>query len=96
MIALHKKGSKFYPKMYRGLGITKTVLKVCMTIIVHHIKPWYDAQLYNSQSGFRKSEDCAEAIYNLIRIHQIYNRKSTQCYTLMIDIKAAYDWLVRK
>ena len=50
--AAHKKGSKTNPQSYKEGGIGSTMLKLCMTIIIERIRPWYHQQLQESQYVF--------------------------------------------
>lgn len=89
------KGSRLEASNYRGLSIGSVLCKICINIILDRLKIWYSAQLCHQQHGFRPGEGTADAIYISKRIHQIYNRKESQLFLLLVDLSAAFDHIVR-
>ena len=95
--ALYKqKGSRTQPENWRGISVGSTFLKLCISVILERISPWYNATILPGQCGFRKSYGCSSAIFNLQSLHHIASRTNSEIHCLFVDLKAAYDWIVRR
>ena len=98
LVALWKgtaKESSKDPSAYRGLQIGSTLCKLTISIILDRLKSWYDEQLLDQQQGFRSARGTTDAIYITKRVQQISESMKMPVYVLFIDLRAAFDHIVR-
>ena len=56
---------------------------------------WYGQTISDSQNGFRQGRGCTDSTFGVKRIQQIAWQKNLDLHCLFLDMKAAYDWVVR-
>ena len=100
VIMLHKKGCKNDPKNYRGISLINTILKLYTSLILNRLEKWVEHAklLPEAQAGFRKKRGCAEHIFTLDAIREIFRRKrrKRKLHFLFVDFARAFDSISHK
>ena len=90
-----RKGSPQDPTKYRGISIGSISTKAAMNIILTRISEFYEAQLLDTQFGFRSGRGCNDGIYVLKQLQEISYQSQTKLFTCFVDLTAAYDHINR-
>ena len=94
--SLFKKGDRSLPENYRTLSVSAVMIKVIMSIVLVRSSAWYESQLHDGQNGFRKKRGCMDAVFTVKNLTRIAKTKGKSIFSVMIDLKAAYDWIARQ
>ena len=96
IVALFKKGDASLAENYRGLSISSVMLKAAMVVILNRQNKWYENTMDDCQNGFRDDRGCIDSTMIVKSINRVARATNKQIYCLALDLRAAYDWLVRR
>ena len=89
---LFKKGIRSIAKNYRGLSIGANMSRIIAKIIIARLKEAYEANISETQFGFRRNRSTSDGIFILNTIIEKYGGPLIVVY---IDLTAAYDHIPR-
>lgn len=93
LFMIHKKGATSDPGNYRGISLINCIQKIFSSIMIRRLEVWahMTAALPEFQSGFRGGRGCADNIFTLASISQIFVGSNRKLYTFFIDFTKAFD-----
>ena len=92
---LFKKGDRTLASNYRTLSISAVLLKAILGIVLFRTREWYEVLLHDSQQGFRRARGCPDSVFITKNLQRIAASRNTSIFGCFLDLKAAYDWIVR-
>ena len=95
LVALFKKGDATLAVNYRGLSVSSVMLKAAMIVILNRQKKWYEHTLDDCQNGFREDRGTIDSTMIVKSLNRVAKSRNEQIYCLALDLRAAYDWLIR-
>jgi hypothetical protein len=89
---------EFVPLNYRGISLLSTISKVYSAVLNHRLVTYIESLnlIGDEQTGFRKSQSCADNIFALSSIVKNRLENGIATFVAFIDFEKAFDWVDRK
>ncbi len=94
IVNIHKKGSHFDPRNYRGITITSSLSKLFNLILNTRLQNYLTKNklIAPEQIGFEKGSSTSDHIFTLKTIIEKYTKRKTQkLYACFVDYRQAFD-----
>jgi Reverse transcriptase (RNA-dependent DNA polymerase) len=92
---VYKKGDKLDCANYRGICLLNVAYKVFAKVLYDRLLPHANAVVQHYQAGFQSGKSTTDQLFALRQILEKGNEHNIPTHHLFIDLKAAYDTIIR-
>lgn len=93
---IYKKGDKLECGNFRGIALLNIAYKIFVKILYQRLHPYTEPTIGEYQSGFRVGRSTTDQLFIIRQILEKCKEYNIETHHLFVDLKAAYDSVIRK
>ena len=96
LVPIPKKGDLSRCDNWRGIALLEVVGKLAARIMQNRLQGIAEAELPESQCGFRRHRGCADAIFSVRQLVEKSYEHRSKLFCVFVDLRKAYDSVPRE